>query len=360
MRVLALVPHQTGFAPGQRGSIELWEDVLAKAGISLDFEPFESERLHGFLYAQGRQFEKAAEMVKGYLRRFELLGRLDDYDAVVVYREAALLGPAVIERLIARRKPVIYLLDDPLFMPYRSPSNGYLSYLKFFGKIKNIIRLSSVVIANSSHIEEYARRFNPNVWRIPSLVDTSKFAYRPPADDGKVCVGWSGSPTTVGNLKLIEGPLRELSESGECELKFIGGTDFGLEGVDYSAQEWRGETEVEDLRQIQIGLVPLPENSWNRYKFIMKTAQYMSLGIVPVATPIASNPEVVRHGLNGFLASNDGEWTEYLNLLVRDRDLRERLSSEAVKDALAKYSLAANEDKIVDAFRAALSQKARV
>lgn len=351
MRVLTLVPHRTGFAPGQRGSIELWEDVLAKAGVKLDFEPFESERLHGFLYAKGRRLEKVAEMAKGYLRRFEVLGELDDYDAVVVYREAALLGPALIERLIARKKPIIYLLDDPLYMPYRSPSNGYLSYLKFFGKIKNIIRISSVVIANSSHIEEYARRFNPNVWRIPSLVDTAKFVYRPQSRGGRVCVGWSGSPTTVGNLKLIEGPLRELSRSGACDLKFIGGTDFDLTGVNHSAQEWRAESEVEDLREMHIGLVPLPDNSWNPYKFIMKTAQYMSLGIVPVATPIASNPEVIRHAENGFLAADQSQWLEYINMLIEDADLRLRLSAAAAEDASEKYSLESNADKIVSAFR---------
>ena len=33
MKVLALVPSQKGYSPGQRGSIELWEDVLEPEGI---------------------------------------------------------------------------------------------------------------------------------------------------------------------------------------------------------------------------------------------------------------------------------------------------------------------------------------
>ncbi len=36
MKVLTLVPHQKGFSPGQRGSIELWEKILRPAGIELD------------------------------------------------------------------------------------------------------------------------------------------------------------------------------------------------------------------------------------------------------------------------------------------------------------------------------------
>jgi glycosyltransferase involved in cell wall biosynthesis len=294
-------------------------------------------------------------MVRGYVDRIGLLKRLDEYDAVFVYREAALLGPAFLEKMVARKKPIIYQLDDPLFMPYKSPSNGYLSYLKFFGKIKEIIRISKVVMVNSSHIREYAEQFNKNIWQIPSIVDTGKFTYKPFSKSVKrLCVGWSGSPTTLKNIKLVEKPLARLSEKDICDIHFIGGTDFNLDNVNYTAQKWNGETEVEDLRQLHIGLVPLPENSWNKYKFIMKTAQYMALGIVPVGTPMASNTEVIRHGENGFLAATDDEWFEYLTILVNDSKLRNKMSGTAAEDARAKYSLEANAPKVIEAFRAAL------
>jgi glycosyltransferase involved in cell wall biosynthesis len=355
MRVLTLIPNQKGYSPGQRGSIELWEKILAPEGIELDFAPFETENLRKILYTSGNTAGKIAEMVKGYVNRLKLLNDLDEYDAVFVYREAALLGPAFLEKKIARRKPIIYQLDDPLYVPYRSPSNGYLSYLKFFGKIKEIIALSKVVIANSTHIRDYCLQFNRNVWQVPSIVDTKQFVYEPFEEKPeRVCAGWSGSPTTLKNIKLVEKPLQKISEKNFCDLHFIGGTDFDLEGVKYTAQKWNGATEVEDLRKIQVGLVPLPDVSWNKHKFIMKTAQYMALGIVPVGTPMASNPEVIRHGENGFLAGSDDEWVEYLTTLVKDDKLRNEMSAKAAADAQAKYSLEANTPKIIEAFRAAL------
>lgn len=354
MRVLTLVPNQKGHAPGQRGSIELWEKILAPEGIMLDYAPFETEKLQKILYKSGNYLSKTFEMIRGYADRIGLLKKLDDYDAVFVYREAALLGPAFLEKRIARKKPIIYQLDDPLYMPYRSPSNGYLSYLKFFGKIKEIIRVSKVVIANSSHIRDYSLQFNKNVWQVPSIVDTNQFDYKPfPETPERVCIGWSGSPTTLKNIKLVEKTLQFISKKDFCDIHFIGGTDFDLENVNYTAQKWNGATEVEDLRRIQVGLVPLPENSWNGFKFIMKTAQYMALGIVPVGTPIASNPEVIRHGENGFLAETDAEWIEYLTTLIKDDKLRNRMSAAAAHDAREKYSLEANAPKIIEAFRAA-------
>lgn len=355
MRVLTLVPNQKGHAPGQRGSIELWEDILKPEGIELVYAPFETDKLRQILHQNGNSAAKVFEMVRGYARRIKLLRHLDEYDAVFVYREAALLGPAFIEKMVARKKPIIYQLDDPLFMPYKSPTNGYLSYLKFFGKIKEIIRISKVVMVNSTHIREYAAQFNQNIWQVPSIVDTNKFSYQLSTKNSeRVCIGWSGSPTTLKNIKLVEQPLQKMSEKNIADIHFIGGTEFGLENVKYTAQKWNGETEVEDLRKIQIGLVPLPENSWNKYKFIMKTAQYMALGIVPVGTPMASNTEVINHGKNGFLAANDEEWGKYLTILAEDSKLRNEMSKRAAQDAQAKYSLEANAPKVIEAFRAAL------
>jgi glycosyltransferase involved in cell wall biosynthesis len=357
MRVLTLVPSLKSHSPGQRGSIELWEKVLEPAGITLDYAPFETEKLRRILYSPGGQVTKTIETLRGYARRIGLLKKLDEYDAVFVYREAALLGPALLERRIAKRKPIIYQLDDPLFVPYKSPANGYLSYLKFFWKVKEIIQMSKVVMVNSTPIRDYAEQFSKNVWQVPSVVDLDKFVYH--VDDQlrrPTCVGWSGSPTTLGNVKMIERPLARVSEKNICDILLIGSHDFGLTGVRHEAKKWVSETEVDDLRRIQVGLVPLPaENPWNPYKFIMKTAQYMSLGIVPVGTPMASNNEVIRHGENGFLAGTEDEWIEAITTLVNDDDLRCSMSREAARDAAEKYSLQANAGKIVEAFKSALA-----
>ncbi|HEX7174333.1 MAG TPA: glycosyltransferase family 4 protein [Pyrinomonadaceae bacterium] len=356
MEVLTLIPNRYGFAPGQRGSIELWERVLGPAGINLHWAPFESERLREILYQPGRRVEKAREMLRGYSERLRLLGRLKEFDAVFVYREAALLGPAFIERQVARRGlPIIYQLDDPLFVPYRSPSNGLFSYLKFFSKIAEIIRLSKVVIVNSSHIREFAERYNQNIWQVPSIVDTEQYVYRPQAANvERVTVGWSGSPTTMKNIRVVADALRELRGRVPHDVHLIGGEEFDLPGVEYTAQKWRADTEVEDLRRMQVGMVPLPVNEWNKYKFYMKTAQYMALGIPPVCTPMGSNPEVIRHGETGFLADTTEEWVTYLERLIRDTPLRLEVSERAAREARAKYSLEANAEKVIDAFRSAL------
>jgi glycosyltransferase involved in cell wall biosynthesis len=359
VEVLALIPNQYGHAPGQRSSIELWESVLAPVGINIHYAPFETERLHEVLYRPGHYATKVGEMVRAYIDRIRLLGDLRRFDAVFVYREAALLGPAFLEKMVARRGlPIIYQLDDPLFIPYTSPSNGYLSYLKFFGKISEICRLSKVVMVNSTQIREYVSQYNQNIWQVPSVVDTTQYEFRPDLLEVKpeeVCIGWSGSPTTIGNIRVIAGALRQLAERVKHRVHLIGGTEFDLPGVPYVAQKWSAETEVADLRKMQVGMVPLPVNEWNKRKFYMKTAQYMALGIPTVATPLGSNPEVVEHGVTGFLADSEEEWIKYLSLLINDHELRLQMAQAAATAAQKKYSLEGNTGKIIGAFQAAMN-----
>ena len=360
MRVLVLTPYPYGTVAGPRSSFELWERVLRDAGIEFEYAVFETDRLHEILYLEGRAREKALEMARSYVRQFAQVARSrsGSYDAVLVNREATLIGPAWLERWVARRGiPLIYLLDDPLYIPYRSPSNGALSYLKCFGKVGTLCRISTTVIANSPSNCAFARRHNANVWEIPSVVDADLYTgWQPHATPREgVCVGWTGSSSTAANLQLIRAPLRALSAREDVRLRLIGADDFGMPEVAHEAIPWRAETEVKDLRRLDIGLLPLPLTPWAPHKFYLKLIQYMALGIPPVATPLGSNPLVIDDGRNGFLAGDEREWTAALERLIEDADLRERMGRNGAEEALRRYTLQANAERIVAAFRSALA-----
>jgi len=356
MRVLVLTPYPYGTVAGPRSSFELWERVLAEAGITLDYAVFETGRLHEVIYAPGHTAEKAWQMLVSYSGMVARSRRAPDYDAVLVNREAALIGPALIERWVARRTPILYLLDDPLYVPYRSPSNGLLSYLKAFGKVKTLCRIAHVVLANSPHHVDFAQQYNANVWEIPSVVDADVYSgWQPRPQDGPVRVGWSGSPSTVPNLQLIRGSLERVAARDDVALRFIGADDVRLDGIPHHAQAWRAATEVADLRMLDVGLAPLPETPWTKRKFILKLVQYMALGIPPIATPLGANPAVIENGVTGFLADGDAAWVAAIERLVDDAALREEMGRRAADVAHERYTLQSNAEKIVAAFRSAVA-----
>src|ERR1044071_4673215 len=135
MRLLAIVPSEYGTAPSQRFRIEQWEPYLKESGVEITYAPFETPELHDVLYQSGAIGRKLTEFSKAFIRRCSVIKSAKDFDAIYLLREAAILGPPIIERLLARTSvPFVFDFDDAVFVSYKSPSNGYLSYLKFASK----------------------------------------------------------------------------------------------------------------------------------------------------------------------------------------------------------------------------------
>jgi glycosyltransferase involved in cell wall biosynthesis len=104
------------------------------------------------------------------------------------------------------------------------------------------------------------------------------------------------------------------------------------------SQPWKAETEVEDLRALDVGIMPLPDDPWTRGKCGLKALQYMALGIPAVVSPVGVNSEIVRHGVNGYHATSSEEWIDGMARLLADRPLRERLGREARRTVEERYS----------------------
>ena len=150
MRVLALVPGLYDISPSQRYRIEQWEPLLRERGVEITYEPFEDPELNLLLYQQGKLARKMMLVAQGFNRRLSAVKKAKDFDLVYILREAALLGPPVFERMVHKSGvPFVFDFDDAIFVSYRSPSNGYLSYLKFASKTKTICRLAAHVMVGT-------------------------------------------------------------------------------------------------------------------------------------------------------------------------------------------------------------------
>ncbi|MDQ2974615.1 MAG: glycosyltransferase family 4 protein [Acidobacteriota bacterium] len=352
MRLLAIVPSIYDTSPGQRFRLEQWEPLLRQRGVEITYAPFEDAELHRVLYQSGKIGRKVALVACGFGHRLSLANSVAEYDAIYIFREAALLGPPIIERLIKRRKvPVIFDFDDAVFVSYRSPSNGYLSYLKFASKTKTICKLSSHVMAGNSYLADYAHQFNERVTIIPTTIDTTKYFPQPDKVSTEVpLIGWTGSFSTVQHLDTLRRALQRLAQTENFRLRVIGTPEYQLEGVDVEAMPWRSDTELEDLRPIDIGVMPLPNDSWSKGKCGLKALQFMALGIPALCSPVGVNTEIIQDGENGFIAATEEEWVEKLRRLLRSSELRQRIGQAGRKTVEQKYSAIAQAPRVFDVF----------
>lgn len=356
MRVLALVQGPYDTSPSQRYRIEQWEPLLRERGVDITFASFEDEDLHALLYKPGMVGKKLQLVTRGLGRRLSLIRKVKDYDLVYILREAALLGPPVFERLIAQSGvPMVFDFDDAIFVSYRSPSNGYLSYLKFASKTKTVCRIASHVMVGNPYLEDYARQVNDRVTIIPSTIDTEK--YRVPERNPKprpVVIGWTGSHSTVQHLDTLRGALKKLAEKESFRLRVIGTPVYECPPVDVEARTWRAETETEDLRDVDIGVMPLPEDRWSKGKCGLKALQFMAMGIPTICSPVGVNTNIIQDDQNGFIAGTEDEWVEKLTRLLRSAELRQRLGHAGRVTVEEKYSAISQTPRVYEIFKSVL------
>jgi glycosyltransferase involved in cell wall biosynthesis len=339
--VCALVPYPADTTPSQRFRLEQWRPCLKAQGIEVDLFPFVDEGLMRLLHRPGRLLRKAAGLSRAFVRRAAQLGAVRDYDVIYIHRALCILGPAVLERVLARfGKPVIFDFDDAIFLLHTTHANRRFGWLKFPGKTAAICRLSSHIVAGNAWLADYARRSNPCVTVIPSSVDVDRFrAVSPRLTSGRVVVGWTGSGTSQTYLERFAPVLARLRQTRDFELRVISDRWPEITALPFEWRPWSVETEVEELARFDIGIMPMPDDPWALGKCAFKALLTMAMGLPAVCSAVGANCEVIQHGTNGLLAATEDDWLDQLQALIDDPALRASLGAAARRTVEESYSM---------------------
>jgi glycosyltransferase involved in cell wall biosynthesis len=358
-KIAFVVPYPHGVAPGQRFRYEQYLNYLSQFFEINEFH-FLDEKTNKVLYLKGNFFNKALGMVSSFLTRFSQLTEIKKHDAVFIFREASLIGPPIFEWIIAKRykKPVIFDFDDAIWLPNVSEANRFWSWLKNHNKTGKIISWSKTVIAGNSYLAEYAKAFNANTYIIPTTIDTEyhQVLRIKNTNPEKVIIGWTGSDTTIRHFKMAYPLFKELDKKypGKLEFRLISNKSVNDAPVKISFVAWNKESEIKDLQQLDIGIMPLPDDEWSRGKCGFKGLQYMSLGIPSVMSAVGANKDIIQDKENGFLPTNHEEWIAVLSSLIESVELRNYIGESGRKTILEKYSVAAQKENYLQVIKSVL------
>ncbi len=343
-RILFVAAHRPQRSPSQRFRFEQYLDLLAAAGYEYDYSWLIDEADDAIFYQPGNMVNKARVFVKSWIRRLKDTLSAGNYDIVFVHREAFMTGSTLFERLIKKSgAKLVFDFDDAIWHYDVSDANRKLGWLKRPSKTKDIIRISDMVIAGNNYLATYAGALNKNVEVIPTTIDTD---YHKPKllhdwNPESVCIGWTGSLTTVKHFRMIEPVLLRLKRKygNKVRFKLIGDASYYQPEIDLRGTAWKLSSEVDDLSDIDIGIMPLPDDEWAKGKCGFKGLQYMAMEIPAVLSPVGVNTEIIQHNVNGFLASSPDDWEYLLSLLLENPAERRRLGVEARKVIEMKYSV---------------------
>ncbi|MBL7739726.1 MAG: glycosyltransferase family 4 protein [Chitinophagaceae bacterium] len=354
MRILFLAPYPAYESPSQRYRFEHYLEFFHQKGIQYRYEPFLSMAAWKIFFKPGHHFRKITGIAGGFARRWILMFTVAKYDYVFIHREAAPLGPPVFEWIIARlyRKKIIYDFDDAIWIPVASQYNKMARYVKWFSKVRQVCKWSYKVAAGNSFLATFASRYNSRGTEIlPTVVDTESAHNRLQNHvTDNPAIGWTGSFSTLKFLDIILPVLQRLQGKYDFTFIVIADKDPELPLKNYRFIKWKKETEIADLLNIHIGLMPLYDDDLAKGKCGFKAIQYMSLGIPAVVSPVGVNTEIVNNGINGYICQTEQEWEDALTLLLNHPELRQKMGA-AARDKIVKfYSVLATRDQFKSLF----------
>lgn len=313
-----------------------YADHLADADLSLELWSLIAERDVGAWFSADTK-ARIAILTRSLLRLPTLAAAVRRSSAVIVLREALPFGPPLVERLIARVRPLVWDIDDAVWEDYPSL---FVSRLPRFlrktgGKYERLCALAAEVWAGSAVLADWCRGHGGNVAVIPTVVAVP--AIRKRHDNGRV-VGWIGSPSTGVFVESILPAIAAIRPTPDVVV--VGATIRTPPGMEVRQVPWSPENEEQALERLDVGLYPIDRSHpLANGKCGLKAILYMSRGIPPVVTPTATNAEIVRDGIDGLHAETADDWTADVTRLFEDHDLWERLAASAHNRARAEYSL---------------------
>ncbi len=355
-KILFIVDHRLNRSPSQRYRFEQYLEYFKSNGLDWELSEIITEKDDSIFYKPGNYVKKVGIILKSFLIRFKDLRRAKHVDVVFIQREALLIGSSYFEKQLSKRSNVIFDFDDSIWLLDTSPENKKFDFLKNPNKTKINIQHAHTVIAGNAYLADYAKQYNNNTVIIPTTIDTNFHKPKPELrnkvfdsaqTDRKIVIGWSGSISTIKHFEMALPVLKILQKKypNQIAIHVIGQEAYSNSEIDVVSKSWSAQTEVDDINQFDIGIMPIPNDEWAKGKCGLKGLSYMACGVATVMSPVGVNNDIIKHGVNGYLASNEQEWIDCLSLLIESSELRQRIGNMGRETVSQYYSVEANKEK---------------
>jgi glycosyltransferase involved in cell wall biosynthesis len=323
--------------------ISIWHEL----GIDVQMSPLLSDNYLKRLYAN--QTTNWLGVLRDYLMQAAKLLHARKFDLLWIEKELFPNLPAWFEQTLSAMG-IRYIVDydDAVFHNYDlnpQPAKKLLA-----DKIDKVMRSSALVVCGNTYLAERAHSTGARqVEIIPTVIDLKRYGVLSPVLKEHIVVGWIGSPSTAKYLEMIAPALKALAEEFSFQLRVIG-AQFSVPGLYVDCRPWSEESEVSEIQNFDIGIMPLIDSPWERGKCGYKLIQYMACGLPVIASPVGANRDIVGHGINGYLASSVDEWIDAFRALFSDSQNRFFMGAQGRSSVEKTYCLEVTAPRLARLF----------
>lgn len=331
MKILFLTKY-TQEGPSSRYRSYNYKKFFEKEGIVCEYSSLFYDGYVKSLYRK-EKISKIKILVCYLTRIIYVLRNKAKYDHIIIEKELLPYVPYILEKLLLFKSNYSLDFDDNPKDKYRKKIFSIL----FKNKIENLCKKAKfVIVGNHWYFEEFKN--NKNFYYLPTVIDLDKYTIKNYSkNDKKIKIIWIGSPSNLKNLFLVENVLKNLAKKYLIKLVIIGGK-VNIEGVDCEEVKWQEETEIEELKKGDIGIMPLNNGYWEKGKCGFKLIQYMGVGLPVVASNISANKEIIENGKNGFLVIDEIGWEKSLEQLIVSKEKRIEFGKQGREKVERLYS----------------------
>ena len=241
--------------------------------------------------------------------------------------------------------------NDIHFISELPPSNR-CQWLQRALSYRRVMEVSDFCVVPTPTLADQVRRIHPHVRVIesgfnPQVLALSDFWRRCRSAGEVVRIGYaSGTATHEADFETVVRPLAEiLLRHPDLRFTLVGSLDLRpYEGL-LPSEKVEVRPLVEhvnlacELARFDVNMIPLQSGS--AFCDAKSPLKYFEAALVGVPSIAVKNPvytELIQHGENGLLAHSEDEWLVNLEMLSGDERERERLSTQAREDCIARFS----------------------
>ncbi len=315
-------------------------EVAASRYRVLQYLPFLKE--HGVL-------PTVLPFPKGFFDKIKLFKSISRYDILFIQRKR--FTSPWLQYIKKRAKRIVFDFDDSIM--YRNSKADQPESRTRAKKFGNMVTSSDYVIAGNAFLMDKTIPYSKSVMTIPSPIDMSLYSQKDYSKNGDtLTLGWIGAHGSIHYMEKMRPLFETLGKKyNNVKLKVVCDIFFDCGNIVVEKKLWSEQDEVKDIQSFDIGLMPLVNDPWSHGKCGLKILQCLAAGVPVVCSPFGINGEIVTDGVHGLWAETQDEWLEKIEILIRDKDLRERMGREGRKKVSRDYSLETHAPRMLNLFK---------
>lgn len=297
---------------------------------------------------------------------------------------------------------IVVDVDDYWEVPPSHSLHGFVKKNNIVQKTIELLKMADGITCSTKYLADKISKSNKNVVVLPNSLDPDKVKIKKKSFH-KVRLGWSGGSSHHEDIKLLKDLGLNSKLSNENVQFILAGFDSKIRTSDNNIIEslhgtiWKKYEEVitnnysivsegyknhllsakhkkyfnednevykrvwtksiskylKNMNEIDIFIVPLVENEFNKYKSELKIIEAGFYKVPVIASSIQQYEDVIEHGVNGFLVKQKRahkDFTKYVKTYVNNPDLMQQHGELLHELCMNKFNLQKNSKLRVEYF----------